>query len=748
LLTDILRSRSAFLVLLFLLASDRSAFAGLSPGLGYAVCTDNPETLADLQAADLDIQRTQYQQAIGLYLRWLPEIVGNGWLPTEAGIRLNLAVAYDSLGDPATAAAHLGRALEIFTLLGDEAGAGSALLSLSLVLREQGDLSKAKERLEESLRIWRRLGDLKSTSRALADLAILSGTRGKFQEGREGLKEALSLTRERGDRARFLAALALLDWRAGDYDNGIEHSIQASELGFQEADLETVLGGQSLLAMCLIMRGQFDRAYNHMLNAIDLIELLAVNVSASDLKSRFMDKNLELYRMAVWLSAQIGRTSDSFRHAEQAKARSLLDQFWQFRFGDDAATSDLPGRLRQLQRQRAELIAKIQAESRKPIASQDQSFLVRLKVNLDRLQTEEVAFLSRMRLTTPGYANVLGAYSSGIESVQRYLDDKTVLIEYFVVGPNPFGNEGEVFAWVIHKNRFRFIQLAITEADLTRKASMWRRLVAVRGVDRPIATELYQALFAPLVPYLRHRKLIVVPHGILHQLPFSALWNAKRTQYLIDEYVLTQEPSASVLEVIQGRGPAHNPGVLVLGNPDGSLPHAAREAEVVASLYGVKPRLGRDATESAVSKPGPIGILHLAAHATYDHVHPLFSRIDLAAAGESDGRLEMGEILALNLKGTSLVVLSVCRIQAEEATAGDELPGLPRAFLLAGARSVVASLWSVDDRSTDDLMKRFYTHLRKGLGKAEALRRAQRETRARFPHPYDWAAFVLMGAPN
>jgi CHAT domain-containing protein len=148
-------------------------------------------------------------------------------------------------------------------------------------------------------------------------------------------------------------------------------------------------------------------------------------------------------------------------------------------------------------------------------------------------------------------------------------------------------------------------------------------------------------------------------------------------------------------------------------------------------------------------------IIHLGAHGVFDLQRPLDSYIQLFATGADDnGRLAVSEVYGLDLKHADLVVLSACETQVNQlvnpddrpaVTAGDDLVGLTRAFFVAGTPTVVATLWQVDDAASALLMERFYTHLRQGLNKAEALRRAQQETRAEFPNPKDWAGFVLVG---
>ena len=179
--------------------------------------------------------------------------------------------------------------------------------------------------------------------------------------------------------------------------------------------------------------------------------------------------------------------------------------------------------------------------------------------------------------------------------------------------------------------------------------------------------------------------------------------------------------------------------------------HAREEVKAIAPLFNTKAFVRDQATESTVkSKAEQTGIVHLAAHGEYNPHNPLFSTLHLTGDPQNDGQLQVHEIYGeLNLTAaTNLVVLSACNTKIGELSRGDEIVGLNRALLYAGTPTVIASLWNVDDAATGLLMQKFYTYLKEGMGKAEALQKARRELRQEYPHPYFWAAFSLTGDPG
>ena len=270
-----------------------------------------------------------------------------------------------------------------------------------------------------------------------------------------------------------------------------------------------------------------------------------------------------------------------------------------------------------------------------------------------------------------------------------------------------------------------------------------------------------RAAIADLLPASSNSPVVLVPQGPLFLLPFAALRDAAG-HALIETHTLLVVPSIQTLGLLgRERGPAPA-AALVAGNPTlvplrldptsgeetqlPPLPEAGREAKAVAALLGTQPLTGTSATKAAAiaAMPGA-GVIHLATHGIAEDVRGegLPGALALAPGTGDDGLLTTADIMALRLRA-GLVVLSACNTGLGNVS-GDGVIGLSRAFLAAGARSVVVSLWYVPDGVTADLMLAFYRALARTHDKAVALRRAMLETRARHPDPLAWAGFFLVG---
>lgn len=245
----------------------------------------------------------------------------------------------------------------------------------------------------------------------------------------------------------------------------------------------------------------------------------------------------------------------------------------------------------------------------------------------------------------------------------------------------------------------------------------------------------------------KYQRLVISPDGMLIHLPFHALYNGVTARYLIETHEVSQTPSATAWFLGKNNQPTQKGGVLI-GYTNGFLPHTLTEIKAIADAYpnfSIYPE--QEATTQILQSEEvcQAEFIHVACHAVFRCDKPFSSYVNLA-----NGRLGMSDILQLKLKAR-LVVLSACET-GKGLLQGGEYLGLARSFLLAGARSIIASYWAVDDRVTAELMGNFYRGLATGIPPSTALRQAQlaflSSPLPHLQHPYYWAPFFLSGTEN
>ena len=273
------------------------------------------------------------------------------------------------------------------------------------------------------------------------------------------------------------------------------------------------------------------------------------------------------------------------------------------------------------------------------------------------------------------------------------------------------------------------------------------------GAARRLHADLVAPVLVGLPAGITH--LHIVPEGVLHYVPFAALVDA-RGKFLVERYTVSVAPSVSVLALARARSEETKGRwrrIVAVADPNGRLPGTRREVEALQAMRAVRvdALVGAQATQANLELLAPdADVLHLATHGTFVSRAPGLSHLELAG-GE---RLDVSEIERLHLDRPYLVTLSACETALGSGTRsdvppGDEWVGLNQAFLAAGAPSVLASLWAIDDRATGRFMSGFYTHLLDPRGKSWALAQMQRSfiQDRRLRHPFYWAAFTLTGDP-
>jgi CHAT domain-containing protein len=371
----------------------------------------------------------------------------------------------------------------------------------------------------------------------------------------------------------------------------------------------------------------------------------------------------------------------------------------------------------------------------------------RLRHRARALEKQLSRSLDELRRTDEEFSALQSGASFGPEEIRSSLAADAVLLEYYRA-------RGRIYVCVLGRNQLAIVPLGpMTEVRhllrlLQFQLSKFRlgpRYVGAFAEQLHEATEshlrqLHELLIAPVRDrLLGAAHLVVVPHDVLHFLPFHALFDGER--YLIDEFSMSYAPSASVYRLCRTK-PARSSGrALIMGVPDALTPFIADE---VLAIAGVLPDpqvfLGPDATAAQLRRHGEESrYVHIATHGLFRRDNPMFSSIRLG-----DGPLSVYDLYELRLSA-ELVTLSGCGTGLRVVAGGDEQLGLVRGLLYAGARAVLLALWDAYDSSTADFMTAFYGRLQKGWSKARAAQEGMRELRKQYPHPFYWAPFTLVG---
>lgn len=516
------------------------------------------------------------------------------------------------------------------------------------------------------------------------------------------------------------------------------------ELGYQAHHL----AGRLALA-----QGQTEPAFAAYHAAIEDLERLCGRLMIEH-RADFLEDKDTVYGDMVFLCLQQGQPARGLDYAERAKSRALLDLLAyrvdlsiRARSPQDAALVDELTRLRaehdRLCRRR---------ESREEVGQRGGNG----QATPDQLHTLEkriTALWHELLVRNADYARDAALWQVRSEPIQPLLEPDTVLVEYFIA-------RQQLIAFTITSQRVEAVVLPPSLASVQQQASkLWLNLRATprsrpgqvasltQNVQR-LLHQLYQDLWAPIAERVDgYAKVIVVPHGSLHYLPFHALHDG--AGYLVERHEFSYLPGASFLRYCSAPAEPAGPPAAFGYSLHGRLPFAAHEAQQVAQLTGgaawVEDQATLDTLRQAASEAT---VLHMATHGEFRPDNPLFSGLALA-----DGTLTTLDVFNLRLR-CSLATLSACQTGQSVVSGGDELLGLMRAFLYAGASSLALALWPIEDVATERLMTGFYGKLSAGWSKGAALRAAQLavlqqagngEAAPTWQHPYYWAAFILVG---
>lgn len=481
--------------------------------------------------------------------------------------------------------------------------------------------------------------------------------------------------------------------------------------------------------------GDRDGALSLFRSAAEVVEQSRATILSENGRIAFALDKQQLYGDLVDGLLRDGRTEQALEVVERAKSRVLVDMLSSRR---DFAPDDLPvGEARQLLAQLDEAQASFSTIALRGDGGTDAALSAIRAAN------------GRIRSRSPSLAPLVSAVPFRFAELAAVLQPGEAGVVYYNVGEH-------WYAFVLSSGTARTVDLG-TPPVRTLVLQFLKQLSDPGSTGYSAAARaLGDAVLAPVLAGASGQKLLIVPHGPLHYVPFAAIdGTGGAGGPLVVQRAIRMAPSLSALVATRSRpgmttGAADRRGA-IFGNPARreaglDLPGAEAEAQAIAHIYPKSDLFLRGQATLGQFRSAAQGkaFVHIAAHGLFQPADPLASRLLFSPSGDNSGDLTVGDLYGMRLD-SSLAVLSACQTGLSDVSPGDDLIGLVRGFMFSGVGGVVATYWNVADESTALLMQTFYSHLKSGASAQEALQAGQAAVRQRFPHPFYWAPFALMG---
>lgn len=754
-------------------------------------------------------------------------------------ITLNaLGQAYEFLSDYPMALKNYQQALRLFEENGSLDFASVSLFKVARAYRLAGDFGRALKYYERCLTLSRAVKKRRTEANALNDVAMIYASQGSREKTVRQYRKILKFYAAISDRrGQGMALNNLGDFllRLGRKKEAMDSYKQALPVNEQTGDQELLISTLYNIARANRDLGALEDGLSYITQAIKTIEDLRTNVANQDFRTSYFAGVRKQYELWIDILMQLDRrrpgqgfAAAALSASERARSRSLVELLTEsradIRLGVDPQLLKKEHELQGLLRSQAQY--QMDLSMRDPNSAEAEE----VKRQIDQLRSEYQDIETQVRDQNPRFLALTRPAPLNVEQIQDQLrGGDTILLEYAL------GDERS-YLWAVTANSLQSYELPARATLEDAAREVYQLLTARQLVGEKVDTDyqskvetadklynqkafaLSQMLLGPVAEELGKNRLIVVPEGVLHYIPFDALPTPHRElagqnpnaqpvmapedPLLITTHEIVTLPSVSTLAVIRQEKRRPTSGdkiVAVLADPvfssnddrvqnGNQLPaiafagsdtsssqpalrvfekgmrnggatrllHASEEADAILAATprgtGMVAR-GFDASrETAMSQlVGQHQIVHFATHGFFNTEHPELSGMILTMinpdGSKANGFMPLQDIYHLNLS-SDLVVLSACDTALGKDIKGEGLVGLTHGFLSAGSKSVVASLWKVDDRATAVLMAEFYkSMLQDGLPPGAALRSAKQKIRQEkaWSAPYFWAGFILQG---
>jgi CHAT domain-containing protein/tetratricopeptide (TPR) repeat protein len=786
---------------------------------------------------DLYAVLNQRIKSFDYYRRSLPiwQTVENRTM--EIKILIHLGRIYDNMGEPNKALEYCNQALLISRKMGDQTAEASTLNCIGRAHFNRGEKNKALEYFKQALPISRMESDRSVEGNILNNIGHIYFDLGAQTQALEYFRQALSVRKAASDQSWVATTINNIgsiyanpnqQIKALDYD-GQDFPVitvkkkksgkaqQIKDVGFVYVELDETpqapqvpqaidyfnyalsIGNSSDKANAFGNLTKFYRNQNKLVealqnidNAIKIVESLRSEVQNDALKTSFFASVQGYYQLKTEILIQLnqqrpteGYDAQALETTDQSRARTLRELLIQANANIDKDISPILLEQEQTLNQLLEGKEKqlVQLSSQPNQASQ----IPALNQEIAALYAQRDDLKNTIRATNPAYANLQYPKPITLKEIQQQLESDTLMLQYSI-------GEYRSYLWVISQNTLKTYILP-KRSDIEKTSNAFHKELTAEATAPNSALLLTQQILAPAAGDLGNKRLVIIPDGILHTIPFAALNTPNSTTYnpLLTQHEITNLPSASTIGILRSTvatKPRGTKTLAILADPIfrkddprltgktiqannnldigeqsargrigrdldlNRLPFTETEAKGILALVPNQDStaaFGFDASYDWITDPkiGQYRYVHLATHGFFDNDQPALSSIILSSF-DAQGRdrkafLRFPDLFNLNLP-TELVVLSACETGLGNNVPGEGLVGMTRGLMYAGAMRVAVSLWSVDDRATSDLMQDFYKNLwQSKKSHAASLREAQLNMWKQGKAPYYWAAFTLQG---
>lgn len=706
----------------------------------------------------------------------------------DAVLLNNIANIYTNTGDHSKALDYYRRALDIHKETGSKYAEGVALNNIARIYSEQKDYTHALINYQQALQIARETGEKRFEANRLNNLADTCTQMGNFLEARKYYDEALKLAKNLGTKeieANVMRCMGYMYEKLKDYAKAEEFFQKAVSIGQKIGYSQKTWMAYAGLASVHEKQGNPLEAMKQYKEALKVIEGIRSHIQLGEHKSGFLSDKIEIYISLVNLLYELsqkqpmeGFGEESYHIAERAKARAFLDSLQE---GKANLGSQLSMELMEEENEVLRKISAIQIELVKPTISESKrgDYLK----ELEKVEGDYIHLIQRIRSSHPEYAEIVYPEPYKLDVIKKRLSNtETAILEYLV-------GEEDAFLFYATKDDFSIHRLSQSK-ELEDRVNDYISLLKTTDSKEFKAFSAGKRLFQELIGPVKDKfgsinRLIIIPDGKLNLLPFETLIGPGgngQPHYLVSDFRISYAPSATVLITLLDRKKptTKQKDLLAFADPDydfasisreetdasnilrefymekgfdfSPLKYSAEEINQISKLIKKKERdvyTKNNAKEEKIKSLPLVDyeIIHFATHGFIDEQVPLRSSLLLTLDEDpgEDGFFQAREIYSTVLNA-NLVVLSACQTGKGKLERGEGVMGLARAFLYAGAESVVASLWSINDKAASVFMSGFYKGLSQGLSKEQALQNAKLDMiQSKYKHPFYWAPFVLSG---